>query len=534
MEQEMFDEEKRPIDARECEDVVVPEQPAVPNMVPNMIPKSDTESNLASNPITSSGSDDDVPHDAIDATVNSTITTAMHEPVVDMAGDSPATEHEPGIRASIVDPSATVTPDAPSIGANMTAPTVESNESRSRADTPSPTPSVYASECAPPAPTSSHDIADPSERMRTSAPPGLFHLPTLHHFTSSYGVDRVLEQLVENPMQENRKPDHILLHGRAGSGTTLVARALVHDLAPDHCVELDVLDGVDAALLQSAIREVRNGGVLLIRHIELLDTCGERMLMDCIARKTTIGTGRFAPNEESARPRRGMKPRLDDADVFSGKPKRAMRPIATNFTLIATAHATHAIGYQLRNRFDHMIHLRKDPVGIRMAICRTLARDSVHLEPDAHALVERFVQLIGDSAEQLTRAIIARAEIEGIRPSKVRAGHLARSAKHTQRIVANPAARSIGDPAACDTPPIGKITRDLMQSIIVRDMPCRLPDEVYAHALFQHLADRRVVRVSDAEVTRIDLETGWGETVVRAALAIVLRAYTTRPSKPAA
>jgi len=530
MEQDMSGEEQRPIDARECDDVVVPAQPAVSKADP----ESDTESDLVSIPIAGSGPDDVVQHDAIDATASSAVTTAMHGAVVDVATNPPAAEHEPGVRESNVDPSATVSTDGPPIGANMTAPTVESNESRSRATTPTGTTSPNASESLVPDPTSSRDIADPSERMRPSAQPGLFHLPTLHHFTSSFGVDRVLEQLVENPMQENRSPDHILLHGRAGSGTTLVARALVQDLAPDHCVELDVLDGVDAALLQSAIREVRNGGVLLIRHIEVLDPCGERMLMDCIARKTTLGTGRFAPSEGTARPRRGAKPRLDDVDVFSRKPKRAMRPIATNFTLIATAHTTQAIGYQLRNRFDHMIHLRKDPIGVRMAICRTLTREGVHLEADAHPLVERFVHLIGDSAEQLTRAIIARAEIEGIRPSKARAGHLARSAKRTQHIGANPATHSIDGRAAGGTPPIGTITRDLMQSIIVRDMPCRLPDEVYAHALLQHLADRRIVRLSDAEVTRIDLETGWGETVVRAALAMVLRAQTARPSKPAA
>lgn len=530
MEQDMSGEEKRPIDTRECDDMVVPAQPAVSNTVAD----SDTGSNLASNPIAASGSDEAVPHDAIDATVNSAITTAMHDAVVGGETTPPEPNHEVGTHDSSEGHPATGSTSAPPIDSTTKASTVESNESRSRNGTPAEATSPNASECKDPAPNLSHDIADPAERVRHSAQPELFYLPTLHHFTSSYGVDRVLEQLVENPMKENRKPYHILLHGRAGSGTTLVARALVHDLAPDHCVELDVLDGVDAALLHSAIREVRHGGVLLIRHIEVLDTAGERMLMDCIAHKTTLGTGRFAPNTESARPHRGMKPRLDDAVVFGGKPKRAMRPIAANFTLIATAHTTHAIGYQLRNRFDHMIHLRKDPVGVRMAICRTLAREGVHIDPDAHALIERFVHLIGDSAEQLTRAIIARAEIEGIRSSKARGGKLTRPAKRTAHIEADHATRSINGPAAGETPPVGTITRDLMQSIIVRDMPCRLPDEVYAHALFHHLADRRIVRLTDAEVARIDLETGWGETVVRAALAMVLRAQTMRPTKPAA
>ena len=528
MEQDMSGEEKRQIDARECDDVGVPAQPAVSSTIPALETVSGTGSDIGSdatpehvsNPITAASSDEVVQLDAIK--------TVLHDAVVNGATHPPASDHEPGTPDSTAAHPAAGSTDAPPIDANMTAPTIESNESRSRDCAPTATTSPNASEGKASAPTSSPDLAETSDRTRPSAQPGLFHLPTLHHFASTFGVDRVLEQLVEKPMQENRRPDHILLHGRAGSGTTLVARALVQDLAPDHCVELDVLDGVDATLLQSAIREVRNGGVLLIRHIEVLDPCGERMLMDCIARKTTLGTGRFAPSEEAARPPRGMKPRLDDAEVLGGKPKRAKRPIAANFTLIATAHMTHAIGYQLRNRFDHMIHLRKDPVGVRLAICRTLAREGVHLDPDAHALVERFVHLIGDSAEQLTRAIIARAEIEGIRPPK------ARAAKRTTHIETNPVTRSIDGRASGETAPTGTITRDLMQSIIVRDMPCRLPDEVYAHALFHHLADRRIVRLTDAEVTRIDLETGWGETVVRAALAMVLRTQTMRPTRPAA
>ncbi|MFM7261647.1 MAG: hypothetical protein ACKO3W_13695 [bacterium] len=362
--------------------------------------------------------------------------------------------------------------------------------------------------------------AHPSERARQESQRELFELPTLHHFMSHFGVHRVLEQLVEKSLVRNRQLDHVLLHGGTGSGTTLIARALVRDLAPKNCVELDVLDGVDASTLHAAIREVRHGGVLLIRHIELLDGGGERMLMNYIGRKNALGTGRFASAPGAAGSIRSRKPRLDEVDDIRAKRKTTLRPINANFTLIATAHFTQQIGYQLRCRFDHLIHLRKDPIGTRSALCRALARKGVVIDGDAIPLMERFVETIADSAEQLGQAILSRAEIECM--LNVQTTRTARGGDGVQAEMSSP--RSVGN----------TVTRELMQSIITCDMPCRLPDEVYASALSLHLAGRRVQRVTDAEVTRINHETGWGEMAVHAALVLVLRAQQMRSTRPAA
>jgi hypothetical protein len=355
---------------------------------------------------------------------------------------------------------------------------------------------------------------------------GFFQIPTLHHFTSSFGVERVLEQLVEKSLQENRRLDHVLLHGGMGSGTTLVARALVRDLAPDRCVELDVLDGVDEGTLRSAIREVRDGGVLLIRHIEVLDGSGERLLLECIGRKTDLGTGRFATGEGSSRRRRSAKARFEDFDPTSPKRGRSRRPIRGNFTLIGTAHMTQTIGYQLRCRFDHLIHLRKDPVGTRIAVCRALARRGVDVAESAYPVADRFLGTIGDVAEQFTQAILARVEIEGL-GSVPSAGGSARISCDGSPIV-------VAGGLDCKGNGRRVVTAELLESIVVHDMPCRLPDEMYAHALGIHLAGRRVHRLTDAEVARINHETGWGETAVRAALVLFHRMQQSRSSRPAA
>jgi hypothetical protein len=95
----------------------------------------------------------------------------------------------------------------------------------------------------------------------------VFTTPTLFHFASSVGVTRVLERLVENALASNRPLDHVLLHGPPGCGTTLVARAIVRDLAPKNFVELDLLDGVEQL-----------DGVFAEGHVTLLCACVARAL----------------------------------------------------------------------------------------------------------------------------------------------------------------------------------------------------------------------------------------------------------------
>ena len=324
----------------------------------------------------------------------------------------------------------------------------------------------------------------------------VFTTPTLFHFASSVGVTRVLERLVENALASNRPLDHVLLHGPPGCGTTLVARAIVRDLAPKNFVELDLLDGVDQEMLRRAVREVRNQGVLLIRHIELMSSGDEQFLMSCIARKTTRGTGSFARDSVTpTTPTKRTRKSLDELQI-DATPRRSppsFPRIDGNFTLIATAHLTQQIGYQLRHRFDHMIHLRSDAVGVRIAISRVLTRYGFVVAESSHAPIERFTRTIDDVAEQFVRALVMRAQLD-----------------ETTYI----------DDA-------------LVRAVVTEDMPARIADEVYGFALTRHLAGRRVTAVTDNEVERIDTETGWGEVAVRAALGVVVRSQATRASPPA-
>jgi len=325
----------------------------------------------------------------------------------------------------------------------------------------------------------------------------VFTTPTLFHFASSMGVTRVLERLVENALASNRPLDHVLLHGPPGCGTTLVARAIVRDLAPKNFVELDLLDGVDQEMLRRAVREVRNQGVLLIRHIELMSSSDEQFLMSCIARKTTRGTGSFA--RDAATPTTPAKRKKQSIDEFQvdATPRRSppsFPRIDGNFTLIGTAHLTQQIGYQLRHRFDHMIHLRSDAVGVRIAINRVLTRHGYIVEESAHAPIERFVRTIDDVADQFVRAIVMRAQLDET----------------------------------------AYIDDALVRAVVTEDMPARIADEVYGWALTRHLAGRRVTSVTDNEVECIDTETGWGEVAVRAALGVVVRNAAARSASPAA
>jgi len=302
---------------------------------------------------------------------------------------------------------------------------------------------------------------------------------------------------VENALASNRPLDHVLLHGPPGCGTTLVARAIVRDLAPKNFVELDLLDGVDQEMLRRAVREVRNQGVLLIRHIELMSSSDEQFLMSCIARKTTRGTGSFA--RDAATPTTPAKRKKQSIDEFQvdATPRRSppsFPRIDGNFTLIGTAHLTQQIGYQLRHRFDHMIHLRSDAVGVRIAINRVLTRHGYIVEESAHAPIERFVRTIDDVADQFVRAIVMRAQLDET----------------------------------------AYIDDALVRAVVTEDMPARIADEVYGWALTRHLAGRRVTSVTDNEVECIDTETGWGEVAVRAALGVVVRNAAARSASPAA
>ena len=250
-------------------------------------------------------------------------------------------------------------------------------------------------------------------------------------------------------------------------------------------------------MLRRAVREVRNQGVLLIRHIELMSSGDEQFLMSCIARKTTRGTGSFARDTGVPTTPATRKKKSIDEFQIDATPRRSppsFPRIDGNFTLIATAHLTQQIGYQLRHRFDHMIHLRSDAVGVRIAITRVLTRHGFVVDESAHAPIERFTRTIDDVAEQFVRALVMRAQLDET----------------------------------------ARIDGTLVRSVVTEDMPARIADEVYGWALTRHLAGRRVTAVTDNEVERIDTETGWGEVAVRAALGVVVRNAAARAVPPAA
>ena len=95
------------------------------------------------------------------------------------------------------------------------------------------------------------DTVSTASSKRANNP--IFHAPTLKHFATSSRTPQILESYILRALRENRRLDHILIHGRAGSGTTLLARALIRDFAPKRVIELDALKGCDPQRLQRAI-----------------------------------------------------------------------------------------------------------------------------------------------------------------------------------------------------------------------------------------------------------------------------------------
>ncbi len=316
----------------------------------------------------------------------------------------------------------------------------------------------------------------------------IFHTPTLRHFATSSRTPQILESYVLRALRENRRLDHILIHGRAGSGTTLLARALIRDFAPKRAVELDALKGCDPQRLRRAIERVGNGGVLFIRHIEVLDHDCDSFLEACMS-ATRPGTAADGSPESKLRRARPASPApqtpLDRAIADSARadePVEQPRPIPS-FTLVATAHLMGRLGYQLRTRFDHLIHLRSDPAALRTASCRALAAHDVSVVPEALAGMQRVLGSLLDGAEPLVKALIVRAELEGTRVLDV----------------------------------------DAVRSTIEEDLANRVSNEQYAVSLREHLGGRILSEATPDEVTRIANETGWGECASRGAIVAMLR-----------
>ena len=324
---------------------------------------------------------------------------------------------------------------------------------------------------------------------------GPFHVPTLRHFCSSTRIPQTLEHLVLNSLSENRRLEHTLIHGRMGCGSMLLARALVRELAATRVVEIEALRGCTPVILSRAINRVADGGVLLVRHIEMFDENCDSMLIDALGDgNTPVGeqVRRSAISDSSIvsladfDPTKPLQNKNDDSQDALSKHRKRL-----NFTLIATAHLTSRIGYRVRTRFEHLVHLRKDQSALREAVVRSLQRRGLAVTTDAYPTLERILASVDDCAEHLARCMRLRAEIEGV---------------------------------DC-------IDADLARSIITEDLPTRLPDEQYAAALTRHLCGRRIKVASDEEISRLVEETGWGEAAVRGALMITIREESARRTK---
>lgn len=301
---------------------------------------------------------------------------------------------------------------------------------------------------------------------------------SLSNFLSTSRIPQQLDALVAACLQRDTRLEHVLIHGAIGSGTNLLALALINDYAPRRVVEIDATLGCDPDLLRRSLDEVGPRGVLYIRHIDALETECDQMLAEAL----------------SGRPARGRRPRgfvdpteseLDRAISDSASAREQTGEGKTSeFTLVATAHMMTQVGYMVRTRIEHMFHLRDDPKALRNAVLRALRRHgSLSVSPAALPQLERVLKSLVDSAEPIARAALLRSTCDG-----------------TQAI----------DEA-------------LMRSILEEDLSARLPDEAYSSSLRRHLAGRKIDQVTPEEIERIATETGWGNLAAEAALSMMLR-----------
>lgn len=311
-----------------------------------------------------------------------------------------------------------------------------------------------------------------------------FSVPTLKHFVTFTRVTQVLEGYLVAAMQENRRLDHILIHGRAGSGTSVLAHALVRDYAPSRVEELDALTGVQFPKLKRALVRANRRGVVLIRHVELLDPQCAHFLAEYMGGKPlepdsgNQDTATFGFPWENPRDRE-IAASARDASTR----KEARERLTPGGTVIATALLPSGLSYLLRSRFEQLIHLRNDPKALRAALSRVLRRHGIQIASGAFTRVERVLGSLTESTEQVARAIISRATIEQA---------------------------SVIDDV-------------LMKSILEEDLADRLPTTHYSASLREHLAGRKVKEATPDEVARVAAETGWGESATRDAITTMVR-----------
>lgn len=329
--------------------------------------------------------------------------------------------------------------------------------------------------------TNAGNAPKPRPRRDWPASGQLFQAHALSHFLSTSRIPSQLETLVANSLAGNRRLDHILIHGSPGSGTTLLAEALIRDYAPTRVVEIDAGLGCGAGLLTRSIDQVGSRGVLLIRHVEALGQDCESILSDA------LGSG----HPGRALERRRDAAQTDESDVDRAIAESAAQgflaskaPLPRDFTVVATAHHMPAMGYMLRKRFEHVFHLREDPKALCDAVVRAIMRHlSIPMERSALPQLELVLKTLGDSAEPIARAIALRAQMDDL----------------------------------------AVIDASAMRSILEVDLASRIPDEAYAWALRRHLGARRIESLTQEEVERVAAETGWGVVAADAAISTLIR-----------
>jgi DNA polymerase III delta prime subunit len=347
---------------------------------------------------------------------------------------------------------------------------------------PNPSPNRRAGKGAnPPTSRTEGKARAPHARYVQPAAP-VFQVHGVSNFLSTSRVPRHLDTLISGSLERNARLEHILIHGLPGSGTTLLAQALIKDYAPRNVIELDAALGCDQETLRRSIDEVAPRGVLFIRHIEVLDGECDQMLAEFLAGRSP----------RLRRPRGIVDPSESELDrvISSSASSRASAPARRphDVTLVATAHVMAQVGYIVRTRIEHMFHLREDPKALRNAVLRALRHREISIDPCAISQLERVLKSLTDSAEQIARATILRAESEGIRHMDL----------------------------------------DTMRSILEEDLACRLPDEAYSSSLRKHLAGRRIDEATPAEIARIEAETGWGAAASESAIHALIREESRR------
>ena len=412
-----------------------------------------------------------VPFNAIDLTPNPSSDASP------ATGLRPTNEHDHPARGKVGPHAQPNDPHARGHAPSVSAPPTVTSAAGPAA-TPSPQASSEIDTTRPPTRRAKAESGNPEPNSSRID----FTIPTLRHFSTYTRVQHTLEGYVVRALAENRRLDHVLIHGRPGSGTTVLARALVRDYAPSRVEELDALGGLPSAKLRRALIKANRRGVVLIRHIELLDNECAHMVINYMAGKPMLRT-----EGEGGSMRMPWESERDREIAESARPQRGESspppPMQPGGTIIGTALIPARLPYALRSRFEQMVHLRSDPKALRAAMARVLRPHGITLAENCFRRAERVLGSLTDGTEPLSRAVLARALLEGV----------------------------------------AVVDDGLLQSIVEEDLPSRLPDTHYAGALRDHLGGRKVKCASDDEVARIAQETGWGTIAAQSAISTMLR-----------